>query len=319
MSDPQTAPETASGDLSSDLAQAFSGYEETPSTESKGTTAEAAAPSQTASGEQNADPEVGSPLEAPKHWSEADRALFATVPRALQQRWIDREIEQQRGLDKKFQDIAGYRRERERIDELFAPYQRDLELTGMDRMQFLQSLFGAHKFLLDSPQEAMVWLCGQYGVDPVALSQSKQDPREAKFDTELSQLRSQVSRLQSESGAREHGQVLSRVQSFAEEKDPAGNLKHPHFEEVTDDLIAILRAGEKDLEKAYTKAVRMNDSVWEKVQSSNAAAKQKEADAKRQQDVDKAKRAAVGNEGRSPGSASDKSLRDELAEAFSNW
>lgn len=312
-----TGADTSPGFTIEDLAGAL-GSETT--TQDDGTTALATAQptKEAASGEQNAD-QV--PLEAPKHWAQADKTLFAGAPREIQQRWIAREREQQQGLDAKFQEIAGFRRERESLDELFRPLDRDLTLQGLNRVGFIKTLLEGHRYLQESPRDAVLWFCNQFGVDPMTLAQQAQpiDPQVSKFTTEIQQLKSQLNGVVSETQQQKQHQVLSQIKSFENEKGPDGKPLRPYFGEVMEEVSIALNAmppGQKDLNAAYQKAIRMSDSVWEKVQAEKAKA---ETDA-RMQDVNKAKRAAVGSESRVTGSAKPKSLEQELLDAgLSSW
>lgn len=315
--EPETGAETSADELSlhDELSQAFGA--ETP-TEPKDATASAAQPG-AASGEPNAT-EVA--LEAPKHWNEADKALFAKAPREVQQRWIGRETEQQKGLDAKFQEIAGFRREREQLDELMAPLARDLELQGVNRMQFIQSLVGAHKFFLEKPREAALWVLNQYGVDPKSLlEESPADPRLAQVDQRFQKLETTFNGLVEQQQAAAHAERLSRVQNFAAAKDEKGNPLHPFFDEASGEILALMKASPgMDLETAYKKAVRMNDGVWEKMQAEKTLAASQAAEAERKAKIDKARRASVG--GKAPGTngtTKPNSLRDELEAGFADW
>jgi hypothetical protein len=89
-------------------------------------------------------------------------------------------------------------------------------------------------------------------------------------------------------------------------------LLHPYFDEVASDVLALMKGGLKDLDKAYTKAVRMNDDVWQKSQAATVAAQKAATDAQRKADIDKAKRAGVTSETTTAvnGSAKPKSLQD---------
>ena len=303
--------------IGDELTAAFGGE---TSTDATGTTAEASARA-TVSGEQNATTSLAA-LEPPKHWSEADRALFGKAPRDIQQRWIDREAETARGLDTKYQEIAGFRREREQLDELFKPYSRDLELAGLNRTQFIQSLLAGHKYLQDSPREAFEWIANRYGIDLQQVMAPKQDedPRYAALQKQYQQLDGRLNGVLTQAQQSAQQANLSRVTTFADEKGPDGKPLRPYFDEVSEDILRLMKAGETDLERAYTKAVRMNDAVWEKQQAAAALAKSKTADQQRQQDISKAKRAAVGSEGPSTaGSVKPKSLHEELSTAFEGW
>lgn len=316
MSTPELGAETSTErSLEDDLSRAFDASENS-SGEDKGTTAEATAHHEGVSGEPNASP------EAPKHWSEGDKTLFAGLPPAAKQRWIDREAEQQRGVDAKFQEIAGFRREREQWDEMFKPYARDLELQGISSTQFLSRLLAGHKYLLDSPKEAVLWLANQYGVDPKTLFESREsNPHLDKLNQGFQSLEQKVNGFMTAQQQAEHRAALNRVETFAQAKDDKGQLLHPYFNDVAEDVLALMKGGLKDLDKAYAKAVRMNDDVWQKSQAATEAAKKAAADAQRKADIDKAKRAGVTSETTTAvnGSAKPKSLQDTLEEKFANW
>lgn len=290
------------------------------STELSSTTAPASA-RETVSGEQNATTALAA-LEPPKHWTEADRALFGKAPREIQQRWMDREAETQRGLDTKFQEIAGFKREREQLDELFKPYSRDLELAGLNRPQFIQSLLAGHKYLQEDPRAAFEWIANRYGIDLQQVMAPKQDedPRYAALEKQYKQLDGRLNGVLTQAQQSAQEANLSRVTAFADEKGPDGKPLRPYFDEVAEDLLRLIKAGEKNLETAYTKAVRMNDGVWEKQQAAATLAKSQSADQQRMQDISKAKRAAVGSEGPgTAGSVKPKSLGEELAANFEGW
>jgi hypothetical protein len=321
MSDPELGTETSTPSIEDSLAAAFEGA---TSTEDSGTTAPAAAPGSPASGEQNA---ALSPLDPPKHWSEVDRTLFGKAPREIQQRWIDREAETARGLDTKFQEIAGFRREREQYQQILQPYLRDLELAGQSPPQFIGALVGWHKYLQENPREGLLKLATTYGVDPKTLLAQEEatDPKFTQLNTKLTQVQSQVEGFMTQAQQHDHQQRLAHVQSFAEAKGEDGKPAHPYFEEVSQDIAHLMAAAKQSgnpitLEVAYNKALRMNDQVFEKVQSEKALAKSQAEDAKRKAEVDKAKRAAATNgAGSSHGSAKKLTLEQELEAKFDGW
>lgn len=315
MSDPEDTSTETSADISLEdsLSQAYDAS--TGSSEGAQTQTADATARETVSGEPNAS------LEAPKHWSEADRTLFASAPPAIQRRWIDRETEQQRGVDAKFQEIAAFRREREQWDEMFRPYARDLELNGISQSQFLSRLLAGHKYLQDSPKEAFLWLANQYGVDPKTLFESREsNPALDKLNSGFQSLSQKVDGFVTSQQQAQMQANLGKVESFATAKDDKGQLLHPYFDEVAEDVLALMKGGLKDLDKAYAKAVRMNDSVWQKSQADAQAKAKADADAKRKAEIDKAKRAGVTSQTTTAnGTTKPKSLQDALEEGFANW
>jgi hypothetical protein len=83
--------------------------------------------------------------------------------------------------------------------------------------------------------------------------------------------------------------------------------------------IKLMRAGERDLEVAYTKAVRMNEKTFEKHQASQKLASASKEEKDRKGRVDAAKRAAVGSEGGGGGTTKPQTLRDDLNAGFASW
>lgn len=315
MDESTSGAETSAGPtLEESLGRAFDAGSSS-SGEGAATTAETSAQSSTVSGEP-----AQAILEAPKHWSEGDRTLFGKAPREIQQRWIDREAETERGINAKFQEIAGFRREREQLDEMFGPMARDLELQGLSRTQLIQSMLGVQKFLLEKPAEALRWLASQYGVDPKTLAEAPaSNPQFDSLNSRFQSLENQLKGFVTGQQQAELRSNLDRVEAFATAKDEKGQPLHPYFDEVAEDVLALMKGGLKDLDKAYAKAVRMNDAVWEKSQAAAAQAKRQQADAQRQADVDKAKRAGVTSSGSAAnGTAKPKSLQESLEAAFAH-
>lgn len=307
---------TETSTLESELAAAFDGA--TPS--NAGSTTESSAPDTPASADPNA---AQSLLDAPKHWSEVDRTLFVKAPREVQQRWIDREAETARGLDAKFQEIAGFRKERDQYEEMLKPYKNELDMQGLSPAQFFKSLIGWQQSLQQSPRDGILRLAQVYGLSPQQLleQQAQTDPQFAKINEELNQVKSQFSQLQTASEQRERQANLSKIQQFAESKDEGGKVAHPYFDEVSTDIISLMRTNPGlSLESAYTKAVRMNDQVWEKSQAEKLADKAKQDDMQRMASVDKAKKAAVSNSSiGAKGSQKEQTLEEQLEAGFSHY
>jgi len=321
MSEAEVSPETAA-DLSieDELTQAF-GPETAAEPESP--PASAAQPASSAAPVGDSQSQAATAAVAPQHWSEADKSLFSKAPLEIQQRWITREAELQRGYDAKFQEVAGFRREREQYDQILGPFKRDLELRGLSAPQFIQSLVGGHKYLQESPREALLWLAQTYGVDPKTLAQPQEgvDPKFAQLEQRLNQVTGQFESFTTRAQQAAHEENLNRVSSFAEQKGADGQPAHPFFDEVAGDILALMKATPGlALETAYTKAVRMNDAVYERVQLQRTQATQTATDAAKKAAVDKARRAAVPNgTGTANGTTKPKSLEQDLRDGFANW
>ena len=312
MSDIEPGPETAPS-LEQSLAAAFDGA---TSKEDQGTTVSASAPHSAASGEPNAAP----PLEPPKHWSEADRSLFPKAPREIQQRWLDREAETARGLDAKFQEIAVFRKERDQYQEILKPYEQELNLQGVTPPQFIKALVGWQQYIQANPVEGLKRLAQTYGVDLASLIGQTEsvDPNFAKLNQEVGSVKSTVEKFIETQRQQQFEANLNFVKAFAEEKGADGKPLRPYFDEVSADINALMKAQPGlTLEQAYPKAVRMNETVWEKHLAEKALADKAKADAEKMEQVRKAKKAAVPNgPGNATGTPKKLTLEEELSEKW---
>ncbi|MGC3959565.1 MAG: hypothetical protein QM813_16945 [Verrucomicrobiota bacterium] len=306
MSDTDTGTETSTS-LRDELSTAFNAGTETAAPEK-------AAPVETP--EQSAEPA----LEVPKHWSEVDKQLFPKASRDLQKRWLERETEFSRGIDGKAQELARLKRDYDPLDALLKPYDQELGMRGANRQQLLQSWANTYKNLAQNPADTLRWLAREYGVDLSAASQSAEvDPAVAPILKEVAGVKSQLQAMQEATAREEAQRNLSRVTAFAEAKDASGNLLHPYLDEVAEDVLRLLKSGEKDLDIAYAKAVRMNDKTFEKSQLAAKQAAQAKAEAENKAKIDKAKRAAVGTSSEANGATKPKSLREDLESGFAGW
>ena len=270
----------------------------------------------------NAVPATADPaLEPPKHWSETDRGLFGKAPREIQSRWLERETEYTKGVDSKSQELARLKRDQDFYDSLTKPFERDLGLRGESRQQFLSRLTQAHRYLLEKPQEALPWLAKSYGVDLASFAQnaSPADPVLQSMETRFAEYDQRIRAQEQQVRNNEFQSNLQRVEAFATAKNADGQPAHPYFDEVASDIQRLMQAGERDLDTAYRKAIRMNDAVFEKAQSEKTSREAAGKEAARKAEIDKAKRAAVGTTGEASGTAKPITLRDELTGRFQSW
>lgn len=127
-------------------------------------------------------------------------------------------------------------------------------------------------------------------------------------------------------------QAAQEMNAFRAETDAQGQPLHPFFDDVREDMALLLRSGgAQTLKDAYGKAVRMNDSVWSRVQESEevkrntAASAQKVADERRRaEEAERARKAGSSIRSSSvdytpSSSGQPMSLREELAANFAKY
>jgi hypothetical protein len=263
---------------------------------------------------------------APEHWSAADKELFKTLTPAAQARWVEREKEQQTGLDKKFQEVAAVRREGEQLQEIFAPFEREMGLKGLTRVDSIRQLVAAHRYLIDKPVEAIQWLANNYGIDLKQViygdgGEGSQDPHVKNLTGQFMKMNEKLDGFINERMRDEHSRNLARVDAFAKEaKD--GKLLRPHFDELMPDILRLMRAGEKDLQKAYDDACRINPAVRQKIEAAEAVAKKEAEEAARKKAIEDARRAGSGSHvdgGGGDKRPTNQPLEQELATALAGW
>ncbi len=105
---------------------------------------------------------------------------------------------------------------------------------------------------------------------------------------ELNQLRGMLQGFFTQQQEAQAHQVEQQISKFATAKDPQGALLHPHFEQVRDQMIGLLKGRlANDLETAYTMAVGMTPDLVQAEQKAKAQqeAAQKAARAEKEKDA----------------------------------
>jgi len=110
------------------------------------------------------------------------------------------------------------------------------------------------------------------------------------------------------------------VTNFGEAKDDAGNPRYPYFEQVRPKMAQLLENGlANDLESAYTKALRIDDDLWQAEQQRHKETEEKTRLQQNSQAVQVAKRNAISPKSATPasgGAGTKKGLRDQLSESY---
>lgn len=218
--------------------------------------------------------------------------------------------------------VSTYKAEADRARELhqaIQPFMPELQRAGIQPTQWIQSLGAAHQTLVQgSPEQKLSMfakLAQDYGVPLQALVQGEQGPVDQNYQWLASQVTTLQQAWQQQQIAEQQRQqqsMLSEIQQFASDG------RHQYFDEVRETMAGLLQAGQADsLEKAYEKACRLHDNVWENIQAEKSRSVETQRTQQHQQAVSKAKAAAVSpRSGTAPAKATSggNSLRETLAE-----
>jgi hypothetical protein len=213
--------------------------------------------------------------------------------------------------------VSTYRQEAEHAKTLrsaIEPYMGDLQRKNVKPEEYISALARADQMLTHAPYEQKVQMFNQlaqsYGINLGGQVQP-QDQLAHQLYTVNQEVATIKQRYEQEEQSRLYSEI-EKVRSNAE--------KFPHFDEVREDMAQLLENGiAKDLETAYTKAIRLNEDVWQKEQERlvKTATGQRE----KQMQVSKAKAKAVSPRSVTPTTmvaTSDKKDRKSILESQLN-
>ena len=190
----------------------------------------------------------------------------------------------------------------------------ELQRKNIKPEEYISALARADQMLTHAPYEQKVQMFNQlaqsYGINLGGQVQP-QDQLMQQLYTVNQEVATIKQRYEQEENSRLYNEI-EKVRSNAE--------KFPHFDEVREDMAQLLENGiAKDLETAYTKAIRLNEDVWQKEQERlvKTATGQRE----KQMQVSKAKAKAVSPRSVTPTTmvaTSDKKDRKSILEAQLN-
>lgn len=161
------------------------------------------------------------------------------------------------------------------VVEAIAPFLPVLQQHNIQPAQWISNLGRAHHTLAtgdnNSKLQAFAKLANEYGVPLQALY----DPSYAQqfVAQSIQQRQPQIPVEQLVAQEVNKFRTQDSIQQFAEAKDGSGNSLHPHFEAVRQQMGQLLDAGlAQDLNDAYSKALRMNDDLWQAEQDAKRKA-----------------------------------------------
>jgi len=240
--------------------------------------------------------EVEEPVEArkaPQSWKKDMGDSFAALTPDMQDYIELRETQMKDGLELNKDDSNLGRTMRDAMQP-FKPMLDHIEQQrGTTAPQVMQFMLNAHQKLSSGTQEtrqaAFEQMAREYGVNMGKPVEGETvDPAMQNMQNELNSMKQHISNTQSQAHEAEVAKVNQDITAFAE------NEAHPYFEEVSEQIVAFIKAGD-DLEGAYEKAVWANpvtrQKEMERIQQDTAT----KASANAKQDVTKAKKASATN------------------------
>jgi len=251
----------------------------------------------------------------PNSWKRDYHDVWASADPRLQEYAYQREEQMRAGVEplKTKAEVA------DRFNQTIEPYMNTIRGMNIDPMQAVAGLMNTDHTLRNGSQEQkqqeFLKLAHYYGIDLNGAAVQQQPvaaPEYYAVQNEITQLRGQLNSFQQAQQAAEENQILAEINKFAPNKE--------FFEDARPLMVDLLQKGlAVDLEDAYEKAVRLDDTLFNTVQSRRQAQTTSAKVAVADKAAKAAKAAAVSVKSSTPGAATTTKAQDRrsrLAEQF---
>lgn len=190
------------------------------------------------------------------------------------------------------------------MQQTIAPYMNIIRGLGATPVSAVKALMGADYTLRTGTQQEKLALfqrlAQQYGVSFNGAEMPQVDPNQNALAQQLNQLRGEWAGWQEKQRETQTTAVMSKIAKFAE--------THEHFSAVEDQMVQLIQSGiiqgeneETRLQNAYDKAIRLDDGLFEQMQTARQAEAQKNTVALKNEAAKKARSAAVSVKSSTPG------------------
>lgn len=249
--------------------------------------------------ENNNEPAPAEPTEvitAPNSYKQEYKDSFNQLPTEWQKYLATREKEVEQGLSKARNQYSW-------VDKVYNDRREALAAQGYNSAQdYINDLVLISDALAKDPTATLEALRSNYGIEANGQENNA-------LQRQLMALQQTVNQQQSYLNAQRQESIMNALNAFMNAKDESGNAKHIYFDDVRDEMVALLKSGlAKDYEDAYNQAVWRVESVRNKMIAAQAKAELEQKTATAQ----KAKTAAFEPTSKTEGTPKKLSLREEL-------
>lgn len=266
-------------------------------------------------------------IEPHQHWKSEYKEAFKAMPTEAKKAWIEREREYENGFREKAQELSKARNFAQGFVQTVKPLVQGWQMKGVTPAQGLASMVAREQALRENPQQTLLAIAEQYGVN---LEQAYQDA--PYVDPAVKSMQQKLQEFEQREREREQQQQQHAQQSrlemrrqaehalsqFASSKDEQGNLKYPY---ATNGLFAdgmakyLVQNPGSTLEQAYAQVeTALKGHPFIKSQLDSVV---KQTASQNQAKVERARSASKTVDGRpSADSQIERSLRDDIALAL---
>lgn len=259
-------------------------------------------------------------IRAPSSWSAKAKDSFYDLPEHIQAEVLKREEDFHGGI-KQYKEKAEYA---DKLQRVITPYEAQLRASGQNTEQVVQTMLdAAYRLSQGTPQQKAQYLmqiAQESGADLQSLikhgnnnqttdnsNSTGQDSYIAQLEQRLRQLESHTTQQVTLSQQQQEQQITGTIEQFKNEADESGRPKHPFFEDVEQDMAAIITMAQQNgrptptLSQAYDQAVWANPKTREAILLRQQKEAQAKKEAERTSKTEQAAKKTMYNVPRSPG------------------
>ena len=269
-------------------------------------------------------PEVP-PLEAPQHWSAADKQRFSGMPRDAQEYVLERDKSMTADYTRKTQETAQMRQQLEPLMHVLEPMMPAIRQAGITPQQYMAQLIQGDRSIQANPLGAIQQIARNAGINLDALEQQaatvqQPDPQVNALQQQVQQLQGYVQNNEERAAQERQAGLVNQIDTFASQTDAEGNLAHPHFDSLRVTMGQLIESGAaSDLNDAYSKALRLDDSLYQQSLEAERTKVKTAEDKRRKEAVAKAKKVPTRRSANPPaGTVQSNNLDDILGNALDN-
>lgn len=253
--------------------------------------------------------------QAPNTWKKEVAAEWGNVPESVRQEVLRREEEIHQGIE-------GYRVAAQVGDTFYnvaKDYTQNIQARGIQPLDMVKSFFEVENKLAtgnnDQKVEVLQQLANEYGIILDGNGNySFQDASVMELKQQVQALTARESERLSQMDTARRTQISNEIESFA--KDPANE----HFNVIGNDMAVLIKANPSmSLKDAYDKATWMNPTTRAIEVARENGLRMKESEARRKEEVAKAKKLSGVNLAKSKDASSSKRAKnweDDLGNAY---
>lgn len=263
----------------------------------------------------------------PKEWTKKEQEVFQEALdnpdlKEASEAFISRYENLRKDYHRKAGERAELAKKQSVWDDVFDDKAKEaLRQKGIDEPEYVKRLLNVEKSLIANPAETIKKLADVYNVDLKQTVDSVNDDV-VDYDKTITEMKKEIANLKNkdtqtkeQAAATEQSYIAKQVKDFEFAIDDTGELKHPLFKEVKDEMGIILQKGKaKTLEEAYNLSPTVRSAALEKKVELQS---REDIEAERRK-VSKAKKAAKGVTNKKIVTAQNikMSLEDRLKEKF---